>query len=93
MTDDFVISELDRLRFDLRSVSAFELVTFMELARQIKQQDFTDSIDYVASKEKLIDRQPIDRFKYLCGILYKIKKAYKYTGYSESDNQLGDETT
>lgn len=87
MEDEFILKQLENLNIDITSMEATELSAFLDLAQNIKESDYLSAIDYVNTRKKLTDRTALDRFKYLCGYLQRIKKIYQYQNNYEQSNQ------
>lgn len=88
MEDEFILKQLKSFNLNIANMEATELSAFLDLARNIKQNDYLSAIDYVNTREKLVDKTALDRFKYLCGYLQRIKKIYQYQkNYGESDHK------
>lgn len=78
MEDEFILKQLENLNVDITKMEATELSAFLDLAQNIKREDYLSAIDYVNTRRKLVDKSALDRFKYLCGYLQRIKKIYQY---------------
>ncbi|KUK77199.1 MAG: hypothetical protein XD93_0480 [candidate division WS6 bacterium 34_10] len=88
MEDEYILKQLESFNLNIADMEATELSAFLDLARNIKQNDYLSAIDYVNTRRKLADRTAMDKFKYLCGYLQRIKKIYQYqNNYGKSNNR------
>jgi|GEM_PF-5934784 hypothetical protein len=77
MEEDYIISRLEDLGLDIGSVESFELSQFLDLTKDIKQEDYDKGLEYVLSRRNLENTDAFGKFKYFCGYLQKIKRVYK----------------
>jgi hypothetical protein len=78
MEDEFILQQLENLNIDITTMEATELSAFLDLTHDIKESDYRSAIAYVGSRRKLEDKTALDKFKYLCGYLQRVKKIYQY---------------
>lgn len=78
MEDEFILEQLETFNLNIAEMEATELSAFLDLARNIKRNDYLSAVEYVNTRKKLSDKTALDKFKYLCGYLQKIKKIYQY---------------
>lgn len=87
MEDDFILQQLEILNINIVDMEATELSAFLDLAQNIKKEDYLSAIDYVRTRRKLEGKTALDKFKYLCGYLQRIKKIYQYQNNYEQSRQ------
>lgn len=86
MEDIDILKKLEKLNIDFTQLQAPEVSNFLDLAQNIKDSDYEYAIDFVSTREKLKDKTGMDRFKYLCGYLQRLKKVYQYQKDEEERN-------
>ena len=89
MSEEYILSKLADFNLDISSVDGFELSQFLDLAMDIKKEDYDKGIEYVISRRKLENVDPFVKFKYFCGYLQKIKKVYRLQDKLKNQYQNG----
>lgn len=77
MDEEYILSKLESFNLDISRLDAFEISQFLDLAKDIKKEDYDKGIDFVLTRRNLEGVEPFGKFKYFCGYLQKIKRAYK----------------
>jgi len=77
MDEEYILSKLESFNLDISRLDAFEISQFLDLAKDIKKEDYDKGIDFVLTRRNLEGVEPFGKFKYFCGYLQKIKRVYK----------------
>lgn len=77
MDEEYILSKLEGFNLDISRLDAFEISQFLDLAKDIKKEDYDKGIDFVLTRRNLEGVEPFGKFKYFCGYLQKIKRVYK----------------
>lgn len=78
MNEEEALELLQEIPVDIGNIKPFEIAQFLDLISFIKKEDYKQAVDFVKTREKLKQSTDLDRFKYLCGSLQRVKKTYHY---------------
>jgi len=77
MSEEYILSKLSDFNLDVANVDGFEIAQFLDLAKDIKRDDYDKGVDFVLTRRNLEGVDSFGKFKYFCGYLQKIKRVYK----------------
>lgn len=77
MREEKILKKLqEAFNLNINNIPAHELSLFLVLVEEITDADLWEGIHYVLTRKKLEQKTAWDKFKYLCGYLQKVRKAY-----------------